>query len=329
MLLTSNEVVRNYLREVPDIASRAAARVLYIKYPKRWPNWDSCYQSVRSIRGAHGRYRPAGEATEPASPFKLRCPEATVVPYDPFYLGNEIKVLRFSDIHVPFHCRETIELGVKWGREFCPDIVLLDGDIMDFSRLSKFIRRIEFRDPVEEMATAFKFFQYLRAAFRKAEIIIKWGNHDERFDDYMWAKAPELASLPSMALDQQQWIPGKTLKDLGLEVVKDQRVIMAGKLPNLHGHEIGMRNVSVNPARTAFLKCNAPVIVGHLHKDSWHSETDMHGKLITTWSTGCMCQRWPKFARINKWVAGFAAEEIDREGGFNVMIKRIYQGKVW
>ncbi len=116
----------------------------------------------------------------------------------------------------------------------------------------------------------------------------------------------------------------------GIELVKDQRPIMAAKLPILHGHEKGKGiSAPVNQARGAFLRLHHTVLEGHGHRTSGHCEPDMFGAEVFCWSTGCLCDLRPEYARINKWNWGFAIATIHADGSFDVANQRITaDGKV-
>ena len=334
----NGDIAREFLGSHPSVSNCGAARRLVKEYPDRFWTLNSALVSVRRQRGTQGVYQrkqvkdpvsrsPYSEEGDKRSP--LRLPEPVLISYDRFVLDGAERVLSLSDIHWPFSSKESLTLAIEEGKRFNPDVVLINGDFFDFHRLSRFVKEPEARKVIDDLEGGYKIFEVLRDTFKKARIIYKFGNHDEWFSIYIKIRAPELADLPSMELDEQFWCNGQKISNLGVETVKDQRIIMAGRLAILHGHEINMKSVSVNPARTAFLKCQESVLVGHLHKASQHSETNMYGKLISTWSQGCLCQLHPKFARINQWNNGYAEIEIERNGGFNVMLKRIYKGKVW
>jgi predicted phosphodiesterase len=112
--------------------------------------------------------------------------------------------------------------------------------------------------------------------------------------------------------------------DLGIEIVEDQRPIMLGKLPVLHGHELpkGLTN-PVNMARGAYLRTAHTILVGHGHRTSGHSEPDLWREEVFCWSTGCLCDMRPEYARINKWNHGFAFVEIAKDKSFDVSNLRI------
>jgi hypothetical protein len=83
-----------------------------------------------------------------------------------------------------------------------------------------------------------------------------------------------------MGLDQ--WLE---LAEHGIELVEDQRPIMCGELPVLHGHEKGKGISSpVNQARGAFLRLLHTVLEGHGHRTSGHAESDMWHRETFCWS---------------------------------------------
>jgi hypothetical protein len=55
----------------------------------------------------------------------------------------------------------------------------------------------------------------------------------------------------------------------------------------------------------------------------------MNGKIITTWSVGCLCELNPAYMPLNRWNNGFAMVELDSNGeDFYFHNKRIYKGKI-
>ena len=114
----------------------------------------------------------------------------------------------------------------------------------------------------------------------------------------------------------------------GVDVIEKQIVYM-GRLPFTHGHEfLNKASNPVNAARGLFLKTLSSAATGHYHQSSYHSETDINGKLMSWWSMGCLAQLHPEYALLNKWNHGFAT--IETEGlDFELENMKIYKGKVY
>jgi hypothetical protein len=102
----------------------------------------------------------------------------------------------------------------------------------------------------------------------------------------------------------------------------------AGWLDIIHWHEFASSVFSpVNVARGLYLRWKVSAIQWHNHQTSEHTETDMNGKIVTTWSLGCLCGLHPQYMPINKWNHWFAIVEVDWED-FEVRNKRIYKWKI-
>lgn len=322
------ELISAFCARFQKTPSRTLGRKLYAAHPELFPNEDAAYQSVRTRRGNHGEqsrakckndlFRPNGDAV-----FKWRLPSSKLRPWTPFELQSE-KNLILSDIHIPYHDSAALHAAIRLGEKMRPDTIILNGDTADFYSISRFMTDPGQRNLKAEIDDVKQFLGWLRQKFPKARIIYKLGNHDERWEHFIWTKAAELWDL-----DEVQFENVLHLDDYGIEMVKHQRIISIGKLATLHGHEFpkGLTN-SVNPARGNFLRGLECSLAGHLHRTSEHAETSLSGRFITCWSTGCLCGLTPEYARINKWNHGFAYVELAGNGQFNVENYRILNGKV-
>lgn len=327
MKITNAEICRKALEEFPDHPIGAIARTVYKRHPKRFRDIAAARWTVRSVapdsitnrsmKKSNVHRRPLAEVTRPP------LPETRAKAWLPVHLGSG-RVLVLSDIHVPFHDPAALEAALAHGDSVKPTHVLLNGDAVDFHSISRFLSNPEERDLAAEIEAIRALLAHIRARFPMARITYKLGNHEERWWHYLWGKAPELMGCSFATFE--------ALVDAdkyGIEVVQDGRIIMAGKLPILHGHEWrGGISTPVNPARGAFLKAISCVMQGHLHRSSEHSETTLEDRLISTWSTGCLCDLRPAYARINRWNHGFAVIDIGRDGSFQVHNKRILKGAV-
>lgn len=318
---TGKELAAKLCRKFPDTPSRTLARRLFNENKERFPNLESARKSILYVRGRNGKLtasfalvpRPAQKAG-----WKPSCPPSAAEPWLPVQIDGPCRVLSLSDIHIPYHSKEALEAAVKYGKKLKPDVVVILGDYQDFYRISRFQQDPKKRTLKEEIATGKDGLSWLRGQFPKARIIYKLGNHDERWNHYIWNKAVELWDLENLQLHN---VLG--FEDLGIERV-DDNMILAGELPMFHGHELG-RGISspVNPARGMWLRGNHTILVGHYHRTSSHPETDIHNNEMMTWSQGCLCDRRPEFARVNRWNFGFAFVDVEADGQFNMQNLRI------
>lgn len=99
-----------------------------------------------------------------------------------------------SDIHIPFQDDKAVSAFVKYCKEKQPEVVVLNGDVLDMFMLSKFTKG-EGRNPLEEITMCQGLFESLRKAVPNSDIYYVIGNHENRLEKYVLSKAPELASL--------------------------------------------------------------------------------------------------------------------------------------
>lgn len=290
------------------------------------------YQRIRYALGLNGRENRRKGASSGHAMIRPRrtagavhaMPPSKADSWGPHELGVVGLVGVLSDIHVPYHDETALRAAVDQLIGDRIDALVLNGDTADFysiSRYTKDPRKRKFKSEVDAVRDMLK---WLRGQFPNIPIVFKSGNHEERWAAWLYQHAPELADDPRTGLDQ--WLDMATF---GITLVEDQRPIMAGKLPILHGHEKGKGiSAPVNQARGAFLRLHHTVLEGHGHRTSAHCEPDMFGREIFCWSTGCLCDLRPEYARINKFNHGFASVRVESDGQFNVENFRITDGKV-
>lgn len=140
----------------------------------------------------------------------------------------------------------------------------------------------------------------------------------------MYTKANELAGVEEFKLEN---IIRSRAADI--DYVGDKRIMKAGELNIIHGHEFSGGVFSpVNIARGLFLKAKVSCLQGHNHQTSEHTETNMNGKITTTWSVGCLSELHPAYMPLNRWNQGFAFVTVADDESFDVQNKRIHKGSV-
>lgn len=251
-------------------------------------------------------------------------------PYTPpstasYCINGPARVLLLPDIHIPFHELTPLREAMLYGKKRQPTHILLNGDAIDFYPLSNWERDPRKLRLLDELDMLREFLGTIRLTFPRAKVAYKLGNHEDRLRRYIWTKAPELVGLPMAEFES---LVG--LAELGIDMVPSRTTIRLGKLPVLHGHEYryGITN-PVNPARGLFMRTKSTALCSHHHARSEHSERTVDGKLITTWSTGCLCNLSPDYNPYNSWSHGFAFIEVAKDGAFDVNNLRIIHGKVY
>jgi len=309
-----------------EIPTRQLAKIMVKDNPNLFHTIDNARVVLSRIegkmRGGRGgsKVKPTHIHPErPKNPYKL--PDSDETSFEPFILGAK-KILVLSDIHIPYHSIAALTAAFEFGEREKPDCILLNGDTIDFFSLSKFVKDPKKRSFAEELDMFGQFFDILKSTFN-CRIVFKTGNHEERYQHFLWTRGKELEGVHEFKLET-------IIRNRAPEVeyVDDKRIIKAGGLNIIHGHEFASGFFSpVNVARGLYLRGKTSALQGHNHQTSEHTEPNMNGKITTTWSVGALCELHPAYMPINKWNHGFAIVDVDGED-FEVRSKRIDKGRV-
>lgn len=322
----TGEVVVDYIKRFPNSPNLTLAKKIYAENKTLFKSVEHARSTLRNYRDGRPDMKIEKYGLEPKSfdrnPFKL--PESHADTFES-YIINQSKTLIISDLHFPYQDNEAITLALNYGLEKKVDCILINGDLLDFATISRHEKDFRHRSVAEEFEAVRTFLKALRANFPNTKIVFKLGNHDERWEKWLYVKAPELFDCNDFQLEVLL-----RLGELKIEIVKDKRPIKIGKLTVLHGHELAGGSGGVNPARSTFLKTLENVLVGHYHKTSENTEATMYGDVITTRSMGCLCGMNPMYMPINKWNHGFAYVELDMKSGeYHLHNLRIIKGKIY
>jgi len=230
-----------------------------------------------------------------------------------------------GDLHIPYQDHTACSTAINYLIDKKhTDYLIINGDLLDFYMLSTWEKDPTKRNFSKELELYHNTLLQLSSVFKT--IVYKLGNHEERYIRYMRRNAKELLGVKRFNLESLL-----TKNDDGhniiknLKMVDENRVIHAGRLNIIHGHEykFAIQN-PVNPARGLFLRSKANTLCNHFHQTSHHSEANIRGTNTACWSIGCLCILDPDYAPINKWNHGFALLDFGRKGDmFNVQNKTI------
>jgi predicted phosphodiesterase len=322
------DMARRLAKAHPDAPARTLARRL-VEESGGALTLEQARRRMQRQFGVHGTHnrrttqaathrppRPAGAVVE--------MPASRAESWLPHDLGVVGRVGVLSDIHIPYHDETALRAAVEHVKAERIDCLLLNGDFADFYSISRHEKNPKHRNFKRELEDVRQFLRWIRGEFSEIPIVAKAGNHEERWEKWLWQHAPEISDDAIMGLDN--WLG---LRDLDITLVSDKRIVLAGELPILHGHEKGNGISSpVNQARGAFLRLHHTVLEGHGHRTSTHSEPDMFGRETVCFSTGCLCDLRPAYAVLNKWNHGGALVQVKDGGEFDVQNFRIAGGKV-
>jgi hypothetical protein len=313
------EMARQLVRRHPTHPARSLARRL-VEEANGAITLEQARYRIRAQFGQSGkRGKPAAKRAARKPGQGVAMPPSKAEKWEPYVLETTGIVGILSDIHVPFHSEVALQAAVGHFKTVGIDALILNGDTCDFYAISRWIKDPKKRDFRGEITAATQLLAWLRQEFPGVPIIFKSGNHEERWRHWLWQHAPEISDDPRMGLDQ--WLDSRSTasswsKTNGRSCAVSCRSCTA------------TRKAKASAARSTrhavrFLRLLHTVLEGHGHRTSGHAESDMWHRETFCWSTGCLCDLTPEYARVNRWNWGFATVTVDTAGSFDVDNYRI------
>ncbi len=329
-----SETARKYRKKYGmGMPTLKLARIMYNENKLVFKDLESARRVLRYIEGKAGAENrkdigvKAGEfivkEDRPKNPYNL--PESDEAVFEPYQIKGYKNVGILSDIHLPYHSVDALTLAISHLKKHKVDALLLNGDVLDCHQLSRFVKDPAKRSFAHELETFKRLFEILQKQL-KCKIFYKTGNHDLRVQKFLLEKAHELLGVSEFEFENII-----KARANGIEIIGDKTVMKLNSLNGIHGHEyIGGISAPVNVARGLYLRGKVSAFQGHNHSSSSHTESDMNGKVTTTYSIGCLSELHPSYMPLNKWNWGFARVELDDNGkDFEFHNHTIYKGKVY
>ena len=318
----SFEYRAKYGMEMPTLK---LARIMYKENRLIFKDVEDARGSLRYIEGKRGNGHlttiiQKGE-DRPKNPYSI--PKSDQDKFPNYIIKGHSKGLIIGDVHLPYHDEEAITAMLDYAKKEKPDFVFINGDLLDFHSVSYFMKDPRKKRFSEELDMMKEFIEILKKALN-CKIYFKFGNHEERYNHFLFTKAHELAGVEEFNLEN---IIKTRVPDV--QIITDRRLVVIGGLPFVHGHEFG-RGVfnPVNASRGLFLQAKHSAVKSDCHATSEHTEKDIMGKIMTTFSIGCLCGLTPYFASQNRWNHGFAMIDILGDKKYKLRNYRIYNGEV-
>lgn len=312
---------------------------MYKEHPLLFTNLEDARAALRRIEGKSGVQNRAEtsnkefflEGERPKNPYAL--PKSEEKEYLPYIIEGPQRIAALFDVHAPYHSIEAITAALDFLSDKDITTLLIGGDFFDFYGMSRYAKDPDKRNTAEEIKIGVELLTKIFDELKPEKVVFKYGNHDERFEHYIWqkfAEIPQLTDFEEMKqINLETILRNRLGKDFPIDFVTDKRIIKVGNLNIAHGHEFPSGISSpVNIARGLYLRAKANTICGHHHRSSSHVEQDINGQMITTWSVGSLCELHPLYMPINSWNHGVALITLDESGVVDVQNKRIKNGRI-
>jgi len=222
--------------------------------------------------------------------------------------GNPVSV-HFSDMHIPFHSPEAVNLLYQVLDLVNPELVVDHGDTMDCHAISKYEKDPSERIPLNaEVLLASTHFGVVKSITPSAELLWLTGNHEDRKRRLIWGMADdraagEVLTLPAV-VDALQWENLLGIRDLGWEVVEyPDHKLLHNRLILKHGDVV--RAGSGATARAEYAKYRKSGMSGHSHRIGYFGQRDYNGT-HGWWEIGMLGKIEHRYVSWADWLQGFA-----------------------
>jgi hypothetical protein len=192
-------------------------------------------------------------------------------------------VLVGSDFHIwPGEESTCLRAFKKFVGDIKPDIVILNGDVMDLPKISKYPQNWEKSpDPWEEIEAAQDHLSdIVQRCKRGSRKIWTIGNHDQRFEASIANSAPQFKNVKGVHLADHFSVWEKAMSLMINFDIEASRTMVKHRLAG--GMHATYNNVK---------KAGTHVVTGHLHAQNVRSVSDYRGFDLVGFDTGCVAEK--------------------------------------
>ena len=229
---------------------------------------------------------------------------------------NTIKrAVVIGDNQIPFHDPLATDLFFKFLGDYKPDVIILNGDVIDFYKLSHYTRSpLHKFSLMDEIHQTQQFLLQLRQLCPNAEITWIEGNHEFRLKSSLLHIPDEdlkafLLQHGSLQMESLFELDALRIKYVGLP---DHFAKWSDCYTEYEGFLIGHFN-KVNQhagytARAIGDKYGKSIIQNHTHRVGSNIKREFHG-LVKSYEIGSLCSLRPSYMTFPDWCQGWGIIE--------------------
>lgn len=222
-------------------------------------------------------------------------------------IPGKVRGVVVNDTHAPFHDRNAIRLACKVIGHIKPDVLIFNGDLNDMYSLSRFDKNPERKDDLQgeiDIAQSQVLIPLSVAAPKRAKKIVLPGNHDIRFERYLW-RHPELFGLTGLNLPSVWQLDRMGIEYAGYAVEFDGLHVSHGTRVSIHAGYAAKAELTKRFYQTS-------TMTGHNHRNGAH-QGNYRGRMIKGQEVPCLCDLNPEYQDDPNWSQGIGYFEIGRD----------------
>ena len=218
-----------------------------------------------------------------------------------------MRVLVFSDTHLPYADAGALRIVLKALCTYKPDEVILAGDIVDFYGISRYLKDPSRRASIQQdIDDARELLSRIRHLLPSSKMVYIEGNHELRMHKDLCRRAVEYKDLRALELPSLLH-----LREIGVQWVPEDRFYEIGPLSITHGEFAN--KYATNKYLTEYV---TDLVAGHSHHMASRYLHTFNGT-FQAHEIGCLCARqaipYKKFPNLHH---GFATADVWPEFSF-------------
>lgn len=293
-------------RKLPEWGT-SEAEELKAEYPtasqEQIELWSQKYRFSCKATFEDAMYRRLGvkrSGSVATMPDKKRQPIEPNVPLRLRLNGEHETVAVINDTHNPYQDEKALSLVEELLGEIQPDYLVYAGDMSDFYQISPFDKdpsRVS--DMQADINNTKAMFRRHKQRLPNTKRKLLDGNHEERWQRFLWTKARELSSLDCLTIPELYDLGEYEIEHIPYErglMINDIFLILHGTIASIH---------SGYTAKRMFEKHGGCGMCGHCHRGGSFYKRDRFG-IWGWWENFCLCSLDPDWIMHPNWGQGFS-----------------------
>ncbi len=239
------------------------------------------------------------------------------------------KVLVYGDVHFPYHDEKAVNILYKYMRDYKPNVVVINGDLVDFYSISDYNKNIDEFRIQEELDLANEHLEKVRKLNPTAKIYFLDGNHERRLQKYLY-KHPELHDLEVLRIDKLLNFREHKIKYISADYdywSKTSGYLELGDVVIMHG-DSRLNGASTSKyagysAKNTMMTIQKSVVMGHVHRMAIVTHYQ-YNKMLYGIEHGCLSIKVPQA----NWQQGFVTFELYDNRLVNPRLHYVFDGKL-
>lgn len=193
---------------------------------------------------------------------------------------DSMKIITISDLHIPYHDDDAIEWAINVIRKEKPDKLVIAGDVLDCTGLSRFVPISGSLTLQEEIDAANSVLDTIEKRIpKKTNVVFILGNHEARLDKYIMTHARHLDGMISLSKELR-------LRKRGWKYIPYGGYIDIDRIRYIHG--VTIRKWAGMSALLDVQVEHKSIVRGHSHRLAC-CYTSTRDSVFFAMETGCLC----------------------------------------